>query len=233
MAKKVPKAPKKNRVNKHIGLKETVGWGTYTVASYGITAAQMATGTSTSALVAAVAAGGAVSATGVGLVAAAGALTIGNTYINAKAAHKTRKHRANLREIFRNRYHSSKYDCYGVGALADWNEHNQIAEQILPYVIEQKSKKYGRRVRYAIPGVNLLSTFRAVGTKGWKALRRTLGEERKEAAKWMTGHLFTHNCDLVEAIIAELFSYEEMLWMKMHADEEVATTCLAHKLRST
>ena len=88
-------------------------------------------------------------------------------------------------------------------------------------------------MRYAIPGVNLFSTFRAMGTKFTKKyITHTLGVERTRAAEWLVTHLFTHNCDLTEAIIAELYSHDEMLWIKYHADEDVAVGLIAHKLRS-
>lgn len=230
MARNVPNPPAGKKINKHIGALETAGWGAYYVASTGLSVAQTATSTSTLAVCSAAAAGAAVSATGVGLVIAAGALTIGSTAVNARAAHKSRIHRKHLREIEAN---YSSYDCYGFQQVGVMTEHFEIAQRILPYIVKQKGKKYGRRVRYAIPGVNLFSTLRAVGTNGWKRFKGKLGKERLDAAEWLIGHLFTHDCELVEAIIAELFSEKEMLWVKYHCEADVAIPLIAHKLRST
>ena len=55
----------------------------------------------------------------------------------------------------------------------------------------------------------------------------------KRSAMWLANHLLSHDCALTEAIIAELYSHEEMLWIKYHCDGENAVGFIAEKMRST
>ena len=107
-----------------------------------------------------------------------------------------------------------------------------IANHVLPYVIRKKEAKFCRKVVAAVPVVGTLETVRAVGKKGYKAIAGTLGTNRQHAAGWLATHLITCDCLLAQAIIAELYSVEEMEWLKLQPYEELREY-LAQKIKST
>ena len=198
-------------------------------AGVGVQVAQYATGASTLALVTA---GAAASATGIGLIVTGAALTLSSAVLSARSANKSRLHRNHLQEIYDRR---NAYACRPV----DENDralqplaHQTVAEGVLPYLIQQKSTKYHRKVVGAVPGVGLLETVRAVGKKAYKAATGTLGVKRHRAARWLALHLITCNCGLSQAIVAELYSFQEMLWIKDQEFKEVIKL-LEDKMKST
>jgi hypothetical protein len=200
------------------------------VGGMGIQAAQFATGTSTLALVTA---GAAASATGIGLIVTGAALTLGMAATSAVAAHKSRLHRNHLQAI------ADRVRAYACGPVDPTNaeglnrfEHECIANDVLPYIIEQKNKKFHRKVVGAVPGVGLLESARAIGKKAYKAATGTLGQERNRSARWLAKHLITHNCGLTQAIVAELYSFDEMLWL-LEQDFPTVVRFLEDKLKST
>ena len=199
-------------------------------AGAGIQVAQFATGTGTLALIAA---GSAASATGIGLVVTGAVLTLATAGFSAVSAHKSRLHRNTLQAIFERR---KEFICRVIDAKEPGGinhfEHQCISEDVLPYLIEQKNKKYHRKVVGAVPGLGLAETLRAVGKKAYKAASGTLGVERNRSARWMAKHLITHDCALVQAIIAELFSFEEMVWIKDQEFDEVVKL-IEGKMKST
>lgn len=199
-------------------------------ASAGIQVAQMATGTGTLALIAA---GSAASATGIGLVVTGAVFTLVTAGCSAVSAHKSRLHRNGLQAIYERR---KAYICRMVDP-ADTKginhfEHKSISEDVLPYLVEQKNKKYHRKVVGAVPGIGLAETLRAVGKKAYKAASGTLGLERNRSARWLAKHLITHDCALAQAIVAELFSFEEMVWIKDQEFDEVVKL-IEGKMKST
>ncbi len=199
-------------------------------AGAGIQVAQFATGTGTLALIAA---GSAASATGIGLVVTGAVFTLATAGCSAVSAHKSRLHRNGLQAIYERR------NAYGCGPV-DINdssgvnrfEHKSISEDVLPYLVEQKNKKYHRKVVGAVPGIGLAETLRAVGKKAYKAASGTLGVERSRSARWLAKHLITHNCGLAQAIVAELFSFEEMVWIKDQEFDDVVKL-IEGKMKST
>jgi hypothetical protein len=198
-------------------------------ASTGITVAQYATGVSTIAILTA---GAAASATGIGLVVTGAALTVTTSTLSAVSAGKSWKHRNNLQAIYDRR---NAYACGPIdpkGPRMDHHEHQTIADNVLPYTIGQKDAKFKRKVVGAVPGVGLLETARAIGKKAYKAAKGTLGVQRKRAATWLARHLITHNCGLAQSIVAELYSFEEMLWIKDQEMDQVVKL-LEDKLAST
>ncbi|MEK6238686.1 MAG: hypothetical protein N2C14_28535, partial [Planctomycetales bacterium] len=98
---------------------------------------------------------------------------------------------------------------------------------------KQKGEKFARRTAFAVPGVNLFATLHSVGRAGWKKfVTKNKGEQRNRAAGRLVRHHFTHDCGLAEAIIGELYSEQEMLWIKHHCDWDFATQIIAAKLKS-
>lgn len=201
-----------------------------TVAGVGVQVAQYATGASTLALVTA---GAAASATGIGLIVTGAALTLSTSILSARSAYKSREHRNHLQAI---QDRVNAYACMSIDANDRASlrpiEHQVIADGVLPYLIEQKSTKYHRKVVGAVPGVGLLESVRAIGKKAYKAATGTLGVKRHRAARWLALHLITHNCGLAQAIVAELYSFEEMLWIKDQEFTEVIKL-LEDKMKST
>lgn len=207
-----------------------VGKAGLTLSGIGVQVAQQAT--ATPSVIALATAGAAASATGIGLIVTGAVLTLGTSAFAATAAHKSRIHRNNLEAIYERR------NCYGCTPV-DMDEgelnrfhHRYISEEVLPYIIDKKSSKYHRKVVSAVPGLGMLETMRAVGKNLSKRAAGTLGQDRRNAASWIAQHLITHNCGLVQAIVAELYSFEEMLWIKDQDSDEVITL-LMPKIKST
>jgi hypothetical protein len=107
-----------------------------------------------------------------------------------------------------------------------------IANQILPYIIAKKNSKYQRKIVSAVPVVGSVGTLRAVGKKVYKAMAGTLGSHRYHASAWLATHLINWDCLLVQAIVSELYSAEEMEWLKGQPYEDL-TDFLSIKLKST
>ncbi|HTV40460.1 MAG TPA: hypothetical protein VMF08_07795 [Candidatus Sulfotelmatobacter sp.] len=198
------------------------------LAGAGVQVAQYATGASTIALLTAA---GAASATGIGLVVTGAALTLTSAVLSGRAAIKTGVHLDNLKKI------QSRVNCYACmpidAKLPEKVEHRVIVEGVLPYIIQQKSTKYKRKWAGAVPVVGLLETVRAVGKKAYKKFwTHDLGQKRERAAKWLAWHLITHNCGLAQAIVAELYSFQEMLWIKDQDFRDVKKL-IEDKIKST
>src|SRR4029077_20881642 len=132
-----------NVVSRHRTEKRVVT-GAMTAASVGIQAASLGLGTSSIAVIGAVAAGAAVSATGIGLVAAGGALTLGSMALGARSAYTTAQHLKRLEAIYAGRagYRDRCRVLPWAGTeplnaeFADL--HGWVADHVLPYIIRQK-----------------------------------------------------------------------------------------------
>jgi hypothetical protein len=221
----------RNRTTKQVAK------GAATAANIGLSSAQAATGGGALAMATGAAA---VSATGVGLVVTGGLLTIGSAVYAARSAYKTYQHRTVLQEIERRK---GGYLCKLIPMTArhpdlaqllppNRREHNIVADEVLPYIIEKKDAKFHRKVASAVPGVGLLEGMRAVGKKGYKWAAGTLGENRTSASRWLAVHLITHRCELAEAIVAELYSLEECEVLKTY-DSDKLIPYLMDKMKST
>ncbi|MFZ6648538.1 hypothetical protein ACO0LO_22640 [Undibacterium sp. TJN25] len=232
---KIPAPPSGMAINKHTQLAKRVIKGGASVAGAGIQVAQIATSTSSLTVVAAAVAGG-FAATGVGLVVAGGVLTIASSISSGRAAYKTKQHLNGLGEIMAKRA-DYIFKCASADASDSQNarqiSHDVISKSVLPYIISKKTAKLYRKGASAIPGVGLLETIRAVGKKGYKYASGSLGVQRERAAAHLARHLHECNCSLVEDIIAELYSVEEMQWLKYHTTHAVAVEFLMTKLKST
>ncbi|WP_444931164.1 hypothetical protein ACJJIF_05085 [Microbulbifer sp. SSSA002] len=208
-------------VSRHRTAKAVAG-GVGSAAYYGVWGAQTATGATLTGL--ATGAAAATSATGVGLVVAGTALSVGYAGLAARSAYKTHHHLKALKKIYENR---KSYDCTCKSSIA----HDYVSGQILPYIIEQKSKKLHRKVVEATPGVSTAEYMRKAVKNLYKRSQGTLGEKRTFAAEWLAQHLISHDCELANAIVAELYSQEEMLWIRTQ-DNDVVAPLLELKLKS-
>ncbi len=196
-------------VNRHRVLKSTATMGAM-AASTGITVTQQALGTGGAIALATGAA--AASATGIGLIVAGAVVYGAQLGVSARAAHKSRLHMETLKKIASR---AGSYQCAGLHDHGtDHAEHQTLINDILPYVVRQKGKKFGRRVAGAIPIASETEMLRAGVRKAYKKIRGRAGDDRERAATWLNRHLFTHNCGLVQAIVSELLSYEEMIYMQ-------------------
>lgn len=196
-------------VNRHRVLKQAAST-TAMAAGTGITVTQQALGTG--GVIALATGAAAVSATGVGLIVAGAVVYGAQLGVSARAAHKSRMHLQNLKKIASR---AGSYQCAGLhGHGDDHAEHQTLVDHVLPYVVRQKEKKFGRRVAGAIPVASEGEMIRAGLRKAYKKIRGSAGEDRARAATWILRHLFTHNCSLVQNIVAELLSYEEMIYLQ-------------------
>ncbi|WP_444897196.1 hypothetical protein ACJJI5_13390 [Microbulbifer sp. EKSA008] len=208
-------------VSRHRTAKAVAG-GVGSAAYYGVWGAQTATGATLTGL--ATGAAAATSATGIGLVVAGTALSIGYAGLAARSAYKTNNHLNALKKIYENR---KSYSCPCKGSVA----HDYVSGQVLPYIIEQKSKKLHRKMVEATPGIASVEYARKAVKNLYKRSQGTLGKKRTFAAEWLAQHLISHDCELANAIVAELYSEEEMLWIRTQ-DNDVVAPLLELKLKS-
>ena len=196
----------------------------------GVTTGSTAAGTGTIALATGAAAA---SATGIGLVVVGTLASAGASAKSIVAARSSREHRDDLMAVdFVNR-RWRELPCSippEASGEVDIMAHQRIAFNVLPYAIEQKNKKYQRRMIGAVP---VLGTVPMAIRQAYRyATKENRGELRAQMAYELAVHLVTHNCALAQAIVALLFSsYEKMLWM-LDQDTDVLTPLLAEKLKS-
>ena len=188
---------------------------------------------------AAAAVGAAVSATGIGATVVPVAIQVGTTYLAVKSYCKTESHLKNLLAIY---HHRKEPPCNPVGfvlnpaavavpSAAGDPQHNLIADTVLPYLIQQKAKKRKRKAVAALPLIGSLEGARAVMNKTYKWGTNDLGKDRENAAGLLAAHFIQFDCPLSQAIVAELYSVEEMEWMKSKELNDV-TKFLGDKMKS-
>ena len=191
---------------------------------------------------AAVAVTAAVSATGVGAIIVPVAIQVGTTYLAVKSYSKTESHVKNLLAIY---YARKNVDlrCNPVDFQANPAapavaipagqdaQHTLIADTVLPYLIRQKIKKRKRKAIAALPVIGSAEGLRGMINKTYKWGAGSLGKERQNAAGLLAAHFIQQDCPLSQAIVAELYSVEEMEWMKNKELDEVKTF-LCDKMKS-
>lgn len=191
---------------------------------------QQATSVSNFASLAAATVTGA-SATGFGLLVVGGVMMIGDAVKDVVAWDKTRKHVRHLSEL----------DCGGEcshileGRASVQDEHDVIRRKVLPYIINKKKSKRNRKAISsfgAIAGGGLAEGMRGAVKGSYKQLRGTKGKHRLYAAQWLAHHFLTHHCELSNAIVAELYSEDEMIWLRQQR-AEVVVPLLMEKMKST
>lgn len=190
-------------------------------AGVGVQGAQTGSGISLMGAVAGTA--GVIGTGGTLLLVAGTAMTVVGSGLAARSSYRTNKHINNLKALYENRH---TYFCDGCKA-----DHSHLAETILPYIIRKKRAKLYRKGAQIVPGASMLEKSRAIGKNLYKRARRTQGQQRTFSAEQLTAHMITCNCDLAEAIVSELFSPEEMAWLKLQ-DNDVAAPLIAEKMKS-
>jgi hypothetical protein len=202
---------------------------TTTAAGVAMQVAQPITGTTAVALLTASAAA---SATGIGLVVTGAAVTLGSMIASARSAYKTSHHIDALRKIHDR---ADSLACNMItpdGGRAYFNpvQHGEV-KAALEYLLNKKSAKLKKKVAGAVGG-GLLTAIYGVGKAAYKSLQGTKGVNRMRQAEIIAVHFVTHNCALAQAIVAELYSAEEMLFL-LDKDSDVVAKFLAEKMKST
>lgn len=108
--------------------------------------------------------------------------------------------------------------------------HAYVLDKVLPYIIEQKEKKLFRKKVSTFGGgaaVSLYQVFHGA-RKAWQGHR---GVVRGFYADVLATHLITHDCELADAIVDELYSEAECKVIK-RMDSKPAGELLADKMRS-
>jgi len=185
------------------GMVKTLGKG---VLATGSGAFSTATNTGFTTLAYTAAAGGtvALSATGVGAIAVAGAHALGKSVAAGVSVYKTQAHIKNLQAIH-------DRGCKHGFCEGDGNDHNKIYTHVLPYIINQKKRKMRRKAEETMPLLGSMATSIESGARSiWKRARGTRGVQRHYFAQVLTVHLVSCTCDMVEDIVAELWSLDEM-----------------------
>ena len=212
------------------GTAKIVAGAGNTVGGIGITAAQLGTHTSSLAVAGAIAAGAAVSATGLGLVIVGGVLTLGSMITSGTSMVKTTAHVLGLKRMRDNMGLFNACKCMsGARVTADMgHDHEWIASKVLPYIIRQKTEKAVKKGVGVVPGAGLLTNLYRLGRFAFKKDR---GKKRGYYAYVLTRHLITHDCALAGAIVAELFSTNEMLTLRMFNSDQ-SSAIIAKKMKS-
>ena len=212
------------------GTGKTVAGAVNTVSGMGTTAAQLGTHTSSLAVAGAVAAGAAVSATGLGLVIVGGVLTLGSMITSGTSMVKTTAHVLGLKRIRDNMGRFAACKCTeGARLSADMgHDHTWIADKVLPYIINQKTEKAVKKGVGVVPGAGIFTNLYRLGRFAFKKDR---GKKRGYYAYVLTRHLITHDCALAGAIVAELFSTNEMLTLRMFESNQ-SSGIIAKKMKS-
>jgi hypothetical protein len=179
--------------------------------------------------------GAAVSATGIGLLATGAVGTATTMAFSARSCYRTHGHIRELEAIAVGMRH---VDCKKLdpASAADRADQSDQAEHLavldaLHYVIRKKTAK---RAKKAV-GMLALSapvTVYGLGKALWKRCRNTKGKNRMAHATNIAQHLVTHDCALAQAIVTELYSFDEMNWLRLQPSDVVAGF-LAHKMKST
>ena len=201
-----------------------------TAAGVGISAAQLGTGTSSLAVAGAITAGAAVSATGVGLVVAGGVLTLASMATNAVSMVSSAAIVMGLKKIATTPGSFSGCKCMANAKVTSdmGHDHEWIQTKVLPYIIAQKTEKAVKKGVGILPGVGLLTNAYRLGRFVFKKDR---GKKRGYYAFVLTRHLITHDCALAGAIVAELFSTQEMLTLRMF-ESDMSEPIIAKKMKS-
>lgn len=212
------------------GTGKTVATTANTVGSMGVSVASLATGTNSLAVAGAIAAGAAVSATGVGLVVAGGVLTLASIGTNATSMVKTAAHVTALKKIRSHLGEFRRCNCPDPSfvRLDMACDHDWIGNKVLPYIISQKTEKAVKKGVGVLPGASILTNAYRLGRYAFKKDR---GKKRGFLAYVLTRHLITHDCMLAGAIVAELFSDQEMLVLRRF-DSDQSSPVIARKMKS-
>jgi hypothetical protein len=154
-------------------------------------------------------------------------LSIGGVIFEGPGIYKTDQHLQRLFEI-RSGKASEIYACECI----EVDKKEITCDEILLYTIEQKIKKYGRRIVAAVPGVGTAETVRA---KIHGVTKTDRGAKRELYAR--TLHLKTRRCPRAQAIVAELLgSYRSQdSWKEMFSvcEWDVGWKVLKEKMAST
>jgi hypothetical protein len=200
--------PDGEAISNHWVTAKKAGKGTMAAGGAVINAAQHFSGASAVALATGAAAA---SATGIGLVVGGAAITVATCGLSAYSAYKTGKHLEVLEKI---------------------HERRHIADDVLPYIILQKAEKQARKAVGAVPMAgSAVTAVYSLGRNLYKRAKGTLGEKRTAMATDLTKHFLTHDCGLAQAIVAELYSFEEMLWL-CEQDPQDVIKLIARKMTS-
>lgn len=179
---------------------------------------------------AAVAGGGAalLAAGPIALLAAGTALSLAGSARQGRATYKTHQHIKMLDSIL----FLAKQGHFHCEATNDPN-HNDIIVKVLPYIIAKKKKKRIRKAARTLPVLGSIETARSALKKIEKWELGTLGKARKWHAHQLAVHHCDTDCHLTKAIIAELFSVDEMVAEQArYCDDVMLGKLLEKKMKS-
>tara|TARA_R110002049_G_scaffold4601_3_gene31750 strand:- start:1855 stop:2586 length:732 start_codon:yes stop_codon:yes gene_type:complete len=173
----------------------------------------------------ATAAAGVGAVSGYGLVLGLSTKQVVDIVSDVRASIKSANHASQLKRI----QHQAKLPPKWCGSR---EQHAVVAYQVLPYIINQKKEKGGRRLVHAMPGLGFGESLYAAWRKGYKTLKGTLGTQREKMATELATHLIADNCELAESIVSELFDESSMLWLKHRCTIQPAAAILAQRMKS-
>ena len=223
----------KGKVDRHKTAKD-IAKKSMMVAKKGISVAQMATGQSGAmglAKNAAIGASVGLSATGVGLLVTSSTFAVINSGLAIKSARSTHLHIRGLEKISEAKKGLKCDSCSGVSR--NGSDHELISNTILPAIISKKKLKRARKGVSGVPVLGgMLASAHSAKNGLVKRLKGNRGEKRHFHAEVLARHLVTHQCELAQSIVAELFSENEALEI-MRMNTGKAGPLICSKMRST
>lgn len=219
--------------NRHTKIK-TAAKVANTVVGKGLSAANHANRIS-----AAAGAGVAVSSSVLAVTGPAGLVVMaGEMALSARSAYKTHQHIKGLEGIFdgRKAYEqkciqnaTEKCTCgIGLGSAAV----HKACELTLLYII---NKKQNKRIKKGLGAVALspLTTGYGAGKAAYKLCKGTKGKNRGIHASILAQHLIESRCEMAQAIVADLFDDDTMMFLMYDAGFFKAAETIAEKMKST
>ncbi len=231
-------------VNRHKLIKKGVKYaGSYGISGYGVAQKGMALASGVGVKGALLGGAATLSATGIGGVVVGGVATLASSGLAIKSYSSTSGHLKRLMVLWNHRNTPELRRCEfageanpardGAGELVNASpDHGIVANQVLPYIIKQKSRKLRRKKIAAVPIFGLVEGGRTILNYLGKKIMGRAGEARRERARWLANHFCEYDCELSRQIVAELYSVEEMYWLLDQKPEEIATL-LGDKMQST
>ncbi|WP_282609419.1 hypothetical protein [Pelagibius sp. Alg239-R121] len=191
----LPKPPGNKILDRNTMLKKA-GNASSTVASYGVSVAQIAT---SSPGVVALATGATLAGAGpIGLLVASLVFSVGFSVQAGISATKTHQHIKELEGILAG---ASGCSC----SKPNSHDHSHVLSTALPYIIKKKKAKRGRKAFSTVPFAVGLESGRSMLKAGWKKIKGTKGRARNYHALVLSRHHCTSDCELTAAIIKSLF----------------------------
>jgi hypothetical protein len=151
-------------------------------------------------------------------------LTAAASFSDAAASIGAHRRAGKLRTVQEN---AANFRCDHPGA-----DHDRLANETLPYAIDQQDKRRARKGRAAIPVLGSIGEgVRGVWMHFKKKREGTLGVDRAQHSRRLAQHLVPHHCELAEEMGQALFGQRRMEAIR-GMDPDAAAEAINARLKS-